>query len=59
MKEHHKVGLGIAMLGTAGYGLYVTITHGDGVALAAFIGFLSLIGGYCFGKHGAGLVKKG
>lgn len=52
MKEHHLVGVTICLLGTAGYGMYVTLTHGDGVAFAAFIGFLSLIGGYCFGaKH--------
>jgi len=58
LKEHHAVGIAIALMGTSAYALYVTVTHGDGVALAAFIGFLSLIGGYCFGKHGAGLVKK-
>lgn len=35
---------------TAGYTVYVTLTHGDGVAFAAFVGGVAAITGYFCGK---------
>lgn len=44
----------LGCLATIGYLAYVCVTHGDGVALAAFMGFLGLLGGWlCAGRKTA------
>ncbi len=43
--------IAIAVLLTVGYIAYIALTHGDGVAFAAFVGGIVGLGGYLVGRR--------